>query len=124
MNKFLILISLLFCGITHAEGKDFKVVVQSVDKDIDLKQLDQNKFDVRTGLPKVKRSSKDLPSTALINAVIEESNLKVETKKFDQMDRDIFFRRAQKYKLDKLSKYYPKISRSKLNSFLKNVRVK
>lgn len=92
-----------------------RVIVQSLDADVDLSELG-NDYDAQKGLPEKAETKKQIPSPKTLEKLFKKAELENEVKLMDQLDRDFLFRKAEAYSLSELSQNYPDIPKSKLKT--------
>ncbi len=114
----ILLMTFLFSGATLAQEK---VIVQSVDPDVELTSLDKNIYETRIGIKDAPVESGTLLSPKLIDEKISAAGLEKETQAMDQMDKDFFFLKAKEYSEQKFLNSYPEVSKDKLLGFRKLV---
>lgn len=93
---------------------DTKVKVEATSPDYPLDQLDPQIYDVKPSRPKSTIKPPLERDKILFNA-----DLKKETAKMDNLDRDLLMIRAKNYKIEDLKKIYPNILESKLHALQK-----
>lgn len=107
-----IIFSFVFLLSTNLLADD-QIEIRSLDPGIDLSQIeDRKEIKKVVGFPEFKKSQN--PTVKDVDHAIEISGLKEDTSKFDQLDKDRLYLKAQKYPIKRLVKDYPNLNPKKL----------
>ena len=120
----LIILFLLSINLSMAQ-QESDIHIHSLDPNLNPKEFG-GKYKKHSYEDFKKEQSKNtakskLPPPKYLTELFEKSKLTDETKTMDQMDKDMLFMKAKKYKIDALKKNYPNISEDKLVSLKKNI---
>ncbi|MFL5785789.1 MAG: hypothetical protein ACJ76H_14320 [Bacteriovoracaceae bacterium] len=112
-------LSLFIVTFAYA-ADDFKVDVNVLDPDVDSSQLMGPHTTVHEGLGPAPKVHDQIPVPLERDRLFAKAGLADSVKDWDDLDRDIFFRKARAMKVTELAASYPKLPVEKLKT-LKSV---